>query len=391
MSFKDLLYKYNNGTASVEEIKIVEEELGKYEAIEEHLSEKYNLDFEKDILSENLNNETTLIKRNVNKKLQKVILASVSIVFLILFTTYYIVSPIISSFYYNPSQKTVGRVGKYFDDLYFDLKAYTELNFPGYTLYSASSKKLGFGEYDIYFERENLFNREIKDINAKIKRNHLMERSRDFSLLNLGFGDIMFPSTNKDKVDNIQDNINYIKELNPVSYVSANIIFEEDLSIKEFDDLLQKYFWQVEFKWSGVRTVNPGEPTHYISGFYNFSDAPRTHEDSADKDKYPYLQLSDYIYDKAPVGKAKDSIEEAYTKHFISLLTYMNDRQQFVKSLSSFEIEYYKNALNYVEKNGINIYGVLVYAVARDLLEFIDNEKIKTIEINSVLPSKYIR
>ncbi|GAA0720089.1 hypothetical protein GCM10008905_08920 [Clostridium malenominatum] len=164
------------------------------------------------------------------------------------------------------------------------------------------------------------------------------------------------------------------------------------MSIEEFDDLLQKYFWQVNFKWSGVRTVPQGERTYYISGFYNFfSDVPTNYQDSADKDKYPYLQLTDYIKDPDPVGKARDSIEEAYTKHFISLLTYMNDRQQFVKSISSFEIEYYKNALSYVEKNGINIYGVLVYAEARHLLEFIANEKIKTIEINSILPSKYIK
>lgn len=389
MSFKDLLYKYKEGTASAEEIKIVEEELEKYESIEEYLSEKYNLDFEKDGLSENISNETTLIKRTVNKKLKKVILASVSIVFLILFTTYYVVSPVVSSFYYDPSQKTVGKVSKYYDDLYFDLKVYTELNFPGYALYSANSEKLGFGEYDICFERRNLFNGEMEDINAKIKKNHLMG---GLSALNLGFWDIKFPSTNKDNVDNTQDNIIYITKLNPLSYISANIIFEEDLSIEEFEDLLQKYNWQVNFEWSGVRTVPQGERTHHISGFYNFfSAAPKNHEDRADKDKYPYLQLTDYISEPDPVGKARDSIEEAYTKHFISLLTYMNDRQQFVKSIGSFEVEYYKNALSYVEKNGINIYGVLVHAEAKDLLEFINNEKIKTVEINNVLPSKYIK
>ncbi|GAA0720094.1 hypothetical protein GCM10008905_08930 [Clostridium malenominatum] len=118
MSFKDLLYKYKDGTASAEEIKIVEEELDKYESIEEYLSEKYNLDFEKDGLSENINDETPVIKRKVNKKLKKVILASVSIIFLILFATYYVVSPVVSSFYYNPSQKTVGRVGKYYDVMF---------------------------------------------------------------------------------------------------------------------------------------------------------------------------------------------------------------------------------------------------------------------------------
>jgi len=83
---------------------------------------------------------------------------------------------------------------------------------------------------------------------------------------------------------------------------------------------------------------------------------------------------------------------EAYTKHFTSLLKYVNDREEAVAALdyNEVKIEYYENALNYVENNGINIYGVLVYGEARELLEFISNEKIKTVDINNVLPSKYI-
>jgi hypothetical protein len=98
MSFKDLLDKYSSGSASEEEIKLIEEEFDKHEAIEEYLSESYNIGFEKDNLEISTNNETTFVKRSVNKRLRKVILSSVSIVFLILFATYFIVSHIISSF-----------------------------------------------------------------------------------------------------------------------------------------------------------------------------------------------------------------------------------------------------------------------------------------------------
>ena len=41
MTFKDLLDKYNNGNASEEEIKLIEEELDKHKAIEGYLSESY--------------------------------------------------------------------------------------------------------------------------------------------------------------------------------------------------------------------------------------------------------------------------------------------------------------------------------------------------------------
>lgn len=394
MSFKDLLDKYKNGTASEEEKKLIEEELHKHEAIEEYLSESYDIGFERETLQENINSETTFVKRSVNKKLRKVILVSVAIVFLILFGTYYVVSPIVSSFYYNPSQKTVG---KYNEDLFYDLRVFTELNLPGYAITGAGSENLGFGVHDIYFQRKNLFNGEAKDITAKIKRDTRIGTWQDFFAKDyLGFMDIRFSNPNPQKNQFIEKSneevISHIKKLNPVSYISSNVIFKKDLSVSEFEELRKKYSDKVSFKWAGVRTKSKDDPYSYLSGFNpNFNDGLVT-GDSADKNKYPYLELVDYISDEGNRKKFNGSFVEAYTKHFTSLLRYMNNRQKSVKVLDSSPVkaEYYKNALNYVEKNGINIYGVLIYSEAGELLEFINNENIESIEINNVLPSKYI-
>lgn len=395
MIFKDLLDKYNNGIASEEEIKIIEEELDKYEAIEEYLSESYNIGLEKDSLNVTTNNETTTVKRSVNKKLRNVILASVSIVFLILFAIYFIISPFVSSFYYNPSQKTVG-VGKYKykQDLYYDLKVMTELNLPGYVISNASSEKLGFGKYSIYYERENLFNRDRKDINAKIEKNMKTFNLQypyvlDFPM----FMDIRKPDSSNDTIEfTNKEVINYIKQLNPVTYISAYVLFNEDLSSVEFNELGRNHM-KVSFKWLGVRTESVGKSVDYLSGFNpNLGDG-YVSGIGADKNIYPYLQLGDYFADRniSPSGSKK--VGEAYTKHFISLLKYVNDRNYAVLALENnrLQMDYYKNALNYVEKNGINIYGALVYGEAKDLLEFISSQKIeKTIQINNVLPSRYV-
>lgn len=86
------------------------------------------------------------------------------------------------------------------------------------------------------------------------------------------------------------------------------------------------------------------------------------------------------------------TMEEEYTKHYISLLKYMNDREKAVIALdyNIAKVDYYKNTLNYVEKNGINIYGLLVFGETRDLLEFINNEKIKLLRLMVFFLSKYI-
>jgi len=391
MNFKELLDKYNNGSASEEEKKLIEEELNNHEAITDYLSERYNIDFEKHDLTENTNDETISVKRSVSKKLRKVILLSVSMVFITLFTINYIVSPIVGSFYYNPSQKTVA---KHHEDLFFDLRVLTELNLPGYAIGTVQSERLGFGEFNIYFERLNLFNRESKDIDAKVKRNSRIGNYQDFFPVNfVEFLDNKQPDSNNNIIEmRNEEIINHIKELNPVSYISSYIIFKDDITLKEFDELRKKYNDKINFKWVGVRTEDKGTPLSYLSGFNpNFNDGAVTGE-SADKNKYPYLQLVDYIREKIDNGTFDGSMVEAYTKHFTSLLKYVNDREEAVAALdyNEVKIEYYENALNYVENNGINIYGVLVYGEARELLEFISNEKIKTVDINNVLPSKYI-
>ena len=388
MNYKELLDKYKNGNATKEEVKLIEEELSKHEAIEEYLSESYNIDFEKEISGETIKEETTFVKNKVNKKLRKVIVWSVSVVFLILFTIFYVASPIVNNFYYNPSQKSVG---KYEEDLYYDLIALTELNLPGYGITGvAPSDKLGFGVYNIYFQRENLFTGEEKDIFAKVKRNRRIGSFIDFfSRDNFAFESVRTPNNDSNNFLQEKKNrvINHIKELNPHSYISSYVVFNKDLNMKELDELIKKYNDKICFRWVGVRTEKEGKPVRYLSGFKPSFNDGSVSGDSADNKKYPYLQLEDWIND---TSSNKNNRAEAYTKHYTSLLKYMNDRQEAVKALdqNNTKIEFYKNALNYANTNGVNTYGVLIYGEARDLLEFINNEKINTIEIDNVLASK---
>src|SRR5690606_20525974 len=126
------LDRYKNGTATEEEIKLVEEEIKKYEAIEEYLAEKMDLDFISLKEDEKLKEETIGIKKSVNKRLRRVVIASVSIVLAIILGIFFIVSPIVDSFYYNPTEKLIG--GKYSNDIFYDLTAITELNYPSRVL-----------------------------------------------------------------------------------------------------------------------------------------------------------------------------------------------------------------------------------------------------------------
>ena len=188
-----------------------------------------------------------------------------------------------------------------------------------------------------------------------------------------------------------------MKELSPVSYISSYILFRKDLSLEKLDKLIKSYGDKLSFQWVGVRN-DAQIKTEILSGPYCLTgfnpDYMKTiiSDDSTDKIKYPYLQLGDYLEEAWKQSKPNDSLVEVYTKHYTSLLRYMIDREEAVKALSinQIKIKQYKSALNYVEKNGINVYGILIYGESRDLLEFIKDQNIKKIDIKGVLPSKYI-
>ena len=120
MTFRELLEKYKEGTLTEEEKKLVEDELEKNEAINDYLAE--NLDLTSSFNStEEIQSDitTSKVRKTVNHRLLKVVALSVIIVFAILFSVKYIVSPLISSQYYNPTKYSLS---KYDQNFIFDLR-----------------------------------------------------------------------------------------------------------------------------------------------------------------------------------------------------------------------------------------------------------------------------
>ncbi|WP_163215701.1 anti sigma factor C-terminal domain-containing protein [Clostridium thermarum] len=125
--------------------------------------------------------------------------------------------------------------------------------------------------------------------------------------------------------------LDYIKELNPLSYVSVYVMLQEDIRVKDLDELRENYDDKLTFKWAAVLTVPKGTRGEYLTGFNPNPYDGTAALDSVDKDKYPYLQLAHYKRDKIDEGTFDGSFEEGYTKHFMSLLKYVNDRQKAVQ------------------------------------------------------------
>lgn len=399
MKYRELLERYKRGLVSEEEKLRIEQDIEKYEAIEEYISESIDIDLinlTTSMESEQHNEETIKIKKSVNNRLRKVVFTSVSIMIALVIGIFFVISPLVGGYYYNPAKIIVGERNS---DINFDLYAITELNLAGYSLSSdIHVDKLGFGEYDISFFRRNLFTQESNRVATKIKRDRKITNHTEFiEDINFDFVDIRFPVRDPKHVNEQKQRVmNHIMKLNPVSYVSANLTFEKDLTMEELHELELKYP-NIEFIWAGIRTAPNNEKTTDLIGIHLINSNSLTTTEKVVEEKYPAFHILEWLVNPTGFDSSEMSlVAKFYELHYKSLLKYVIDRKEATKVLeldfSNRKLEYYKSALDYAEEHGVKTFGVLIYANAEDLIELIENESIKLVEINQVLASKgYIK
>ncbi len=406
MTFRELLEKYKEGTLTEEEKLLVEQELEKSEAINDYLSDELEktLGLKSEINYESVeenhvnDNEKIVreIKRTVNRRLAAVVGISVACVLAIILLIQYVISPIASSQYYDPTKKSSGQ--EFNQDLTYDLKAITEVSMPGYAIdFIYGAEDLGFGEYNLLFKRRDLFTDETETINAKIDKNMRIGTHEQFyPRIYTSFNGLLNYKEGTDEYDKIleftkklsDEDIEHVRELPSTSYISAWVRFSEDLNMKELYKAMDEYK-KVDFKWIAVRTAQNQE--EQMMGFLTgLNDG--FNSDAVDEEKYPGFHLVDTMMLIPSRDPYEDAMAKRYEMHFTSLLKYLSDRKVATSALVGNTKNYdYESALNYVEENGINTYGALIYGEANDLLGLWESGLIMLFDTDNVLPSKYIR
>jgi hypothetical protein len=420
MSFKELLNRYKEGRASEEEIKIVEKELEKYESIEEYFTEGLSESFIQNNEMENEKvDESKNIRKLVNHRLSKVVISSVLIVVLLYVGIFYGLSNIMDKMYYDPTLSTQSQEQEYQrPDFYYDMQTYISLNMPGKVIRSFTSEESkGFGKYELSYSFKDLFSDEESRYFLDISKGKLTYAIGGiFSIKNRfsiweGFEKIQFHFSEEDPNEKIEsfniysekkneETLEYIEELNSLSYVSMSIVFEEDLTMEEFYKLTETCS-DLDFKWVGVRTVEPGtkwsenQPMHLIGFNPNYNDEPSSNT-QPDKEKYPQfnLELRELIKElSGPITSEDDygkAVSKSYETHFKSRLSYISKREEFVELLdyNSYKIDFYNQSLEYIEEKGVKTYGILVFGTAEEFLNSIDKIPYDNLHINNVLPTK---
>ncbi len=409
MNFKEIFKRYQEGNASPDEIEMIERELSKYEAIEEYYAENIPEKlFEREAEEAE---ETESIQKVVNQRLRKVVLTAVLIVVGLYIAVFIVGSRIVDQFYYDPttiSQPVEEELLGQSEDYIYDMAASISLNEPGnYFVQLANPDSKGFGTYDLYYGVYDSFTEEVHDFTRTLTRNRFIS-AQDHNYYsykndkNAGFSTIYYPMTgyedeaalkliDKQIEDQNETTLQSLEELAPSSYVSMNLVFGKDLSMAELLNLKEEYS-NLNFDWVGVHVTEPGtrwkeDQPNWLIGFnpdpgdYSLFFRP-------DPEEYPYFFLVDFMMQSG--SSTFEEVAEYHEEHFKSRLKYISERDEFVEFFEerSNKNEFYAHALDYVETNGIEIYGVLVYATAEDFLEVLEELPYDSIYINDVLPAK---
>lgn len=304
--------------------------------------------------------ELEQVRKSIRKRNRNLILISISIFTILALLVIYVTGPLQNRIYYNPMTK---EYEKFAYDVDLSLVAYTELHMPGYYHSDTIIENTGAGKYTMTLMRYNLMKNEEEYTTASLNKNRLalpFSFTANSMPLNL-FAKPSFPNATLDPASQARY-INRLKELPHYIAVTATVSFPEDLTMNQLVQLMEdSNVDELDFLWATIREA-PGESLRNPLFGMDLSTSGIVYEKI--NEKYKSFELSGI--------NSTDGITPAqYEEHFKSLLKFSIDHPEFLNALEkgNYFISSYESVLDYVEKNGVKTYGVLVKGSAAEILK----------------------
>lgn len=323
--------------------------------------------------------------------LAAVILAAVIVVYIIL-------PKAVKSVCYDPTETAASYYEEGYDiemdRMSMDMTVYSELFLPCRKFGQVQATDLNWGKYNVVIGQDMWpSGTEPKQVAGQIERNELILydpavlqkppsnafewtiNTRDTSLSireNLSDGEqAMGMHGGRKAATELLEML--VPEQKYIGYVSFNNVIDYE----DVGKMLNEY--DVMLSWMGIVTSN--ENHQEVIGMYNYFSGSMYPFDS---EKYPFL------LGYKGLGEDDTNIGIEYKKyakqHFISMLKYMNEQKKFLEMIEPLEhwkenIEdgYFLDKIEYIEKNGLDVYGVSVVADKETLLELNMHENVYSI------------
>jgi len=401
MNYRETFKRYQAGTASDDEQQWVEQEIERFHALEDYLSEEMDGAILSDIPQEEIaRQETKQLRRTINRRLGRVVLTALLAMIGLYLFVFYVVSGVIDHTHYDPSRTELNQSeAKAFQlpDVYYQLSAYTSLNHPHLGLESAYVESEHFGNHRINYRLRNLFSGEAQSHEIHLSRDRIENtggvydgRRRTGEIQ--GFDLIQFPADRLDYGNRNRTSRYYLEHLSPLNYVSLSLVFDQDKSLEELYQMIDQN-QAVKFIWAGVRIEHPeavaeGRPVPLL-GFRPEGEYT-TYAGELDDDKYPLFFLNDIFREDDYIDDYAATMAEGAAAHFKSRLQLLIDQAKFVEVMdpTTRSSQSYQASLDYIEAQGLATYGVVVVGNVERLNDLIEAIPYRSLYINQVLPAE---
>lgn len=385
MKFSEKLNAYQKGTLSEDEAKEIAKEIERHESISSYLADELDEKFspsEEDFIESAL--DLKKISRKVNFKIARLVVLLLFLVFILVFSIF----KFSDWYYYDPNEGIASQYGN--GQFFLDTMVFTELHFPGYITSYGEAMNQGLGKYQIQIGQQDTFSGQIVQYSDQIIRGHIPKHIEDFW---------KFPYANafSDKTGSMvhvledgseqskqpeEEKAYYLTNLQslPESCLASTFFsFDQELTLEEFADLHQKWNSDIYFSYVAIRNRDGDIPT--VIGFEPSGSGTILEKNTLSEKEYPYLQLANYQ------NEWEANPAEIWEIHFKTLLTYMKNHPDYLKvmgAVNGIDVNYYQDVLDYIDANGMMVYGVLVHADITNTLLFEAQENVSSIFVKDV-------
>lgn len=382
MSFRELMEKYRDGSATPEERELFERELEKYEALSEYAAEREDGELP---IPAGEAEETGRVSRAVRRRFRRAALLAAVLVLAVLAAVFGGLR-LYEASCYDPNR---GVEEKYGGDGQFmlDTAVCTELFSPGFITSYASAERTGPASYQVSVRQQNLFFGEAETFTGLVSGGAFADwdmvdrcffRQPVVNALQWKLGNFAWQDTDGEisfvPPDDLQKQQEQeLRELPESARVLTYFTFREDMPLGEFESVYREITQQEKSTILYV-AVRGGDGQHSVMGFEP-TGTGIVLGDRYDEERYPALELSNHENPQSA---------EAWETHFTSMLSYLADREEFLSALhhnlNATELSY---TLSYVEENGMQVYGFLMQSRPQDVLAVLEREEIQTMYVEN--------
>ncbi len=405
MTYRELLNLYRTGQLEDTQRRQVEADIEKQDAISEYLCEEGDIPgledlTEPDNLPDSAENDrlTAAIQKTIHRAFIKLGVTVGVVVLTVTLCAVFVLPGVVDHFFYQPND-IVGRDPENHDlttdRLSLDLNVWTELFLPGRFRNNATALPRGYGTYDISIQQNSSADGRFNTLTGRLVRGDLM--LYDTNTLRPPVGNAFMLPEGKDDHYKVVHVDGETGEEIPVSRAEERKNAFLSLRQKPNNDLLIAYisldkitdyqdfmlwFKSLDFPhtyaWAGIYAED--DFGSWVTENTGVSISPSGHCLSWDRETYPLLSLLDSADGQQPDTEDEDVM----TTHFLSLLHYLDDHPKVLDLLDDgFCPLNTRAARDYVEENGLSVYGLALVASRDDLMQL---EADPTVSYISVTP-----